>query len=109
PPRPPSVSLQPDKSPRLLPLLVGLRVVLIPLLLLCNVPERAYLPVLFHQDAWFILFMVVFSLSNGYFVSLTMCLAPKQVLPQESELAGAIMTFFLALGLSCGAGCSFFL
>ncbi|XP_077184767.1 equilibrative nucleoside transporter 2 [Paroedura picta] len=104
-----SYFLWPEKNLPVLPAVVGLRLLLIPLLLLCNIPQRSYLPVLFHQDAWFILFMVVFSLSNGYFVSLTMCLAPKQVQPHESELAGAIMTFFLALGLSCGAGLSFIL
>ncbi|XP_054846167.1 equilibrative nucleoside transporter 2 [Eublepharis macularius] len=104
-----SYFLWPEKSLPLLPVAVGLRLLLVPLLLLCNIPQRSYLPVLFHQDAWFVLFMVVFSLSNGYFVSLTMCLAPKQVKPHESELAGAIMTFFLALGLSCGAGLSFIL
>ncbi|XP_015267408.1 PREDICTED: equilibrative nucleoside transporter 2 [Gekko japonicus] len=101
--------LWPEKNLPVLPVVVGLRLLLIPLLLLCNIPQRSYLPVLFHHDTWFILFMVVFSLSNGYFVSLTMCLAPKQVQPHESELAGAIMTFFLALGLSCGAGLSFVL
>ncbi|XP_042295416.1 equilibrative nucleoside transporter 2 isoform X2 [Sceloporus undulatus] len=104
-----SYFLWPDKFLQLLPAVVGLRLLFVPLLLLCNIPQRAYLPTLFQQDAWFILFMVVFSLSNGYFVSLSMCLAPKQVQPHESELAGAIMTFFLALGLSCGAALSFVL
>ncbi|XP_053134479.1 equilibrative nucleoside transporter 2 [Hemicordylus capensis] len=104
-----SYFLWPQKHLRLLPAVVGLRLLLLPLLLLCNVPSRSYLPMLFQQDAWFVLFMVVFSLSNGYFVSLTMCLAPRQVQPHERELAGAVMTFFLALGLSCGAGLSFVL
>lgn len=31
----------------------------------------------------------------------------RQVLPHEREVAGALMTFFLALGLSCGASLSF--
>lgn len=31
----------------------------------------------------------------------------RQVLPHEKEVAGALMTFFLALGLSCGASLSF--
>ncbi|KAJ6654282.1 hypothetical protein lerEdw1_007379 [Lerista edwardsae] len=99
----------PDKRLGLLPAVVALRLLIIPPLLLCNITQRSFLPVLFVHDAWFIVFMVALSLSNGYFVSLTMCLAPKQVQPQESELAGAIMTFFLALGLSCGAGLSFVL
>lgn len=33
----------------------------------------------------------------------------RQVLPHEREVAGALMTFFLALGLSCGASLSFLL
>ncbi|XP_032090199.1 equilibrative nucleoside transporter 2 [Thamnophis elegans] len=104
-----SYFLWPQKHLRLLPAAVGLRVFLIPMFLLCNIQRQSAWPVLFHHDAWFVVLMVVFSLSNGYFVSLTMCLAPKQVQPEESELAGAIMTFFLALGLSCGAALSFLL
>lgn len=45
--------------------------------MLCHVPERSRLPILFPQDAYFITFMLVFAVSNGYLVSLTMCLAPR--------------------------------
>lgn len=45
--------------------------------MLCHVPERSRLPVLFPQDAYFITFMLLFAVSNGYLVSLTMCLAPR--------------------------------
>ncbi|XP_059004196.1 equilibrative nucleoside transporter 2 isoform X3 [Mustela lutreola] len=61
----------------------------------------------FLWDAYFITFMLLFAVSNGYLMSLTMCLAPRQVLPHEREVAGTLMTFFLALGLSCGAAFSF--
>ncbi|XP_029468736.1 equilibrative nucleoside transporter 2 [Rhinatrema bivittatum] len=100
--------LWPGKDSKLLLLLlVSLRFVFVPLFMLCNIPDRYYLPVIFKQDIWFIIFMTIFSFSNGYFVSLTMCLAPKNVLPHESKTTGVLMTFFLALGLSCGAGFSF--
>ncbi|KAG8522625.1 Equilibrative nucleoside transporter 2 [Galemys pyrenaicus] len=102
-----SYFLWPDEDSRLLPLLVSLRFLFVPLFMLCHVPGRARLPVLFPQDAYFITFMLLFAVSNGYLVSLTMCLAPRQVLPHEREVAGALMTFFLALGLSCGASLSF--
>ncbi|XP_065793874.1 equilibrative nucleoside transporter 2 isoform X2 [Muntiacus reevesi] len=102
-----SYFLWPDEDSRLLPLLVCLRVLFVPLFMLCHVPERSRLPVLFPQDAYFITFMLLFAVSNGYLVSLTMCLAPRQVLPQEREVTGTLMTFFLALGLSCGASLSF--
>ncbi|XP_075401458.1 equilibrative nucleoside transporter 2 isoform X3 [Tenrec ecaudatus] len=102
-----SYFLWPDEDSRVLPLLVCLRFLFVPLFMLCHVPERSRLPTLFPQDAYFITFMLLFAVSNGYLVSLTMCLAPRQVLPHEREVAGALMTFFLALGLSCGASLSF--
>ncbi|XP_048216596.1 equilibrative nucleoside transporter 2 [Perognathus longimembris pacificus] len=98
-----SYFLWPDEDSRLLPLLVCLRFLFVPLFMLCRVPG------LLQQDAYFITFMLLFAISNGYLVSLTMCLAPRQVLPHEREVAGALMTFFLALGLSCGAALSFLL
>ncbi|XP_045412790.1 equilibrative nucleoside transporter 2 isoform X3 [Lemur catta] len=102
-----SYFLWPNEDSRLLPLLVCLRFLFVPLFMLCHVPQRSRLPILFAQDAYFITFMLLFAASNGYLVSLTMCLAPRQVLPHEREVAGALMTFFLALGLSCGASLSF--
>ncbi|XP_007518693.2 equilibrative nucleoside transporter 2 [Erinaceus europaeus] len=102
-----SYFLWPTEDSRLLPLLVCLRVLFVPLFMLCHVPKKSRLPILFPQDAYFITFMLLFAISNGYLVSLTMCLAPRQVLPHEREVAGALMTFFLALGLSCGASLSF--
>nr|XP_055120194.1 equilibrative nucleoside transporter 2 isoform X2 [Symphalangus syndactylus] len=102
-----SYFLWPDEDSQLLPLLVCLRFLFVPLFMLCHVPQRSRLPILFPQDAYFITFMLLFAVSNGYLVSLTMCLAPRQVLPHEREVAGALMTFFLALGLSCGASLSF--
>uniref|UniRef100_A0A8C3CNC4 Solute carrier family 29 member 1 (Augustine blood group) n=1 Tax=Cairina moschata TaxID=8855 RepID=A0A8C3CNC4_CAIMO len=97
----------PGKDSCLLPLLVFLRVVFIPLFMLCNVQPRDYLPVIFSHDAWYIIFMIFFSISNGYLASLCMCFGPKKVLAHEAETAGAVMAFFLALGLALGAAISF--
>lgn len=80
---------QPDQDSRLLPLLVCLRVLFIPLFMLCHVPQRSRLPTLFPQDAYFITFMMVFALSNGYLVSLTMCLAPRSGAAREGLGGGA--------------------
>lgn len=68
---------QPGKDSCLLPLLVFLRVIFIPLFMLCNVQPRDYLPVIFSHDAWYIIFMIFFSISNGYLASLCMCFGPK--------------------------------
>lgn len=72
-----SLSVQPGKDSIWLPVLVGLRLVFIPLFMLCNVQPRYYLPVLFAHDAWYIIFMIFFSFSNGYLASLCMCFGPK--------------------------------
>ncbi|XP_072887556.1 equilibrative nucleoside transporter 1-like [Hemitrygon akajei] len=87
--------------------MVLVRFVFIPLFVLCNVKERSHLPIVFRHDGWFILFMILFAFSNGYLVTLCMCYAPKQVSTRDAEMAGAIMAFFLALGLALGAALSF--
>ncbi|NXY50249.1 S29A1 protein, partial [Ceuthmochares aereus] len=97
----------PGKDSCLLPVMVALRVVFIPIFMLCNVQPRDYLPVIFSHDAWYIIFMIFFSISNGYLASLCMCFGPKKVLAHEAETAGAVMAFFLSLGLALGAATSF--
>ncbi|XP_017166041.1 equilibrative nucleoside transporter 2 isoform X2 [Poecilia reticulata] len=99
----------PGKESRVFPALVVSRVIFIPLLMLCNVQKRSYLPIAFSHDAIFALIMALFSLSSGYFVCLSMSYAPQLVEPKDAETAGALMTFFLALGLSIGAALSFLL
>ncbi|CAJ1086615.1 equilibrative nucleoside transporter 2-like isoform X2 [Xyrichtys novacula] len=97
----------PKKDSRLFPAFVIARVVFIPLLMLCNVQKRKYLPIYFPHDVAFTILMCLFSLSSGYFVCLSMSYAPQLVHPKDAETAGALMTFFLALGLSIGAAVSF--
>ncbi|XP_053475005.1 equilibrative nucleoside transporter 2-like [Ictalurus furcatus] len=99
----------PSKESRLFPALVVSRVIFIPLLMFCNVQERHFMPVLFGNDWSFAIIMVFFSVSSGYCVCLSMSYAPQLVNPQDGETAGALMTFFLALGLSLGAALSFLL
>ncbi|XP_010155168.1 PREDICTED: equilibrative nucleoside transporter 1 [Eurypyga helias] len=97
----------PGKDSWLLPVLVALRVIFIPLFMLCNVQPRVYLPVVFSHDAWYIIFMIFFPIPNGSLASLCMCFGPKRVLAHEAETAGAVMAFFLSLGLALGAAISF--
>lgn len=99
----------PGKDSNLLPIMVAARLVFLPLFMLCNVMPRSFLPVLLAHDAWYICIMVLFALSNGYLASLCMCFGPKKVNVHEAETAGAIMAFFLTLGLALGAGFSFLL
>ncbi|KAG5266922.1 hypothetical protein AALO_G00237800 [Alosa alosa] len=102
-----AVCMWPGKDSILLPILVCARVIFVPLFILCNVQPRHYLPVVFSNDAWYIIFMIIFAFSNGYLASLCMCFGPKKVAQHEAETAGAIMAFFLSLGLALGAALSF--
>lgn len=70
---------QPRKDSRLFPLLVVSRVAFVPLLMLCNVQSRSYLPVYFQHDAAFTTIMALFSFSSGYFMCLSMSYAPQWV------------------------------
>ncbi|XP_035855894.1 equilibrative nucleoside transporter 1-like isoform X3 [Sander lucioperca] len=97
----------PGKDSLVLPVSIVCRLGFLPLFMLCNVQPRLHLPVFFHHDGWFIFFMILFAFSNGYLASLCMCFGPKNVLPHEAETAGAIMAFFLSLGLALGAALSF--
>nr|DBA27380.1 TPA: hypothetical protein GDO54_011538 [Pyxicephalus adspersus] len=102
-----AVCMWPGKDSKWLPIMVAARLIFLPLFMLCNVMPRQYLPVLLSHDAWYICIMIVFALSNGYLASLCMCFGPKKVDGYEAETAGAIMAFFLSLGLALGAAFSF--
>uniref|UniRef100_A0A3P8TKU8 Solute carrier family 29 member 1 (Augustine blood group) n=1 Tax=Amphiprion percula TaxID=161767 RepID=A0A3P8TKU8_AMPPE len=102
-----AVCMWPGKHSRILPVLILCRLAFVPLFMLCNVQPRLHLPIFFHHDGFFIVFMILFAFTNGYLASLCMCYGPKNVLPHEAETAGAIMAFFLSLGLALGAALSF--
>eukprot|EP00122_Pirum_gemmata_P015910 Pgem_evm1s14868 len=52
---------------------------------------------------WPVVFIVLFSLSNGYFGSLGMMYAPSLVKPGDEECSGTIMVTCLAFGLLSGS------
>lgn len=98
----------PGRHSRLFPVAVLSRVLFLPLLMMCNVPDSK-LYVLFRHDAGFVLLMALFSFTNGYLASLCMAYAPQFVRSKDAETAGSLMTFFLVLGLASGASLSFLL
>ncbi|XP_074485351.1 equilibrative nucleoside transporter 2-like [Sebastes fasciatus] len=104
----PSVVQWPSKESRLFPVAVLSRLVFIPLLMMCNVPNSK-LTVFFSHDCAFVIIMAFFSFSNGYLASLCMAYAPQFVRCKDCVTAGSLMTFFLVLGLAIGASFSFLL
>jgi len=77
-------------------ILTLLRFIFFPLFVLCLKPK------IFEQDFWMYLFMILFSLSNGYVGTLAMMFGPDLVNNQNKEIAGTLMVFFLTFGLTVG-------
>jgi len=96
----------PGKNSRLIPLFVVLRVVFIPLFLMCNNNLEA-MPDYFENDGFYIAIMLLFSISNGYLSSLCMMFGPGLVDEKDAEKAGSLMAAFLGLGLMMGGFSSF--
>uniref|UniRef100_A0A3B5LVX4 Uncharacterized protein n=1 Tax=Xiphophorus couchianus TaxID=32473 RepID=A0A3B5LVX4_9TELE len=67
----PSLFQWPSKQSRLFPVAVLSRLVFIPLLMMCNIPNSK-LTVLFRHDSAFVVIMALFSFSNGYLATLCM-------------------------------------
>ncbi|XP_062867571.1 equilibrative nucleoside transporter 2 [Trichomycterus rosablanca] len=103
-----SVVQWPSKESCFFSVFVMARVIFIPALMMCNIPNGK-LPTLFRHEFAFIAVMSIFAMTNGYFGSLSISYASQLVRSKDAETAGALMTFFLALGLSLGAALSFVL
>jgi hypothetical protein len=68
-------------------LLVFLRLICVPLIMLCNLaPTDRDLPVLIDSDIGFVLLMSIFSLSDGYIVNMTLMFGPKAGKEEHQEL-----------------------
>ncbi|KAH7691191.1 Protein ENT-1 a [Aphelenchoides avenae] len=87
-------------SPKYLIYPVAARLLFIPTFLLCNfgAPEARRFPAYITSDYVFMIFMVFFSLTQGYFSSLSMMYAPKAAEESKQRIAGMMSGFFLVLG-----------
>lgn len=80
------------------------RLAFIPLFLFSNAnPGGRIQPVVFGHDAYYILFMALFSLSNGYLSSICMMSAPQLCKGTEAQTAASMMVALLGLGLGAGS------
>ncbi|KAI0215239.1 Equilibrative nucleoside transporter 1 [Lamellibrachia satsuma] len=80
------------------------RVLFIPVFILCNVqPRHASLPVLINNDYVPLVASCLFGFSNGHLGTLIMMYGPRRVTVENKEMAGSMLTFFLALGLAVGS------
>ncbi|XP_040047565.1 equilibrative nucleoside transporter 4 isoform X1 [Gasterosteus aculeatus] len=81
-----------------------LRVVFIPLFVMCVYPAGA--PTLSHP-AWPCLFSLLMGVTNGYFGSVPMIQAAGKVPPEQRELAGNTMTVSYMTGLMVGSAVAY--
>nr|XP_045243778.1 equilibrative nucleoside transporter 4 isoform X3 [Macaca fascicularis] len=81
-----------------------LRIVFIPLFILCVYPSGT--PALRHP-AWPCIFSLLMGISNGYFGSVPMILAAGKVSPKQRELAGNTMTVSYMSGLTLGSAVAY--
>lgn len=79
-----------------------LRMAFIPAFIFSNVHPRT-LPVFFDSEYYYILFMVLFGLSNGYLVINVFVNGPLSVPPAYRKLSGFFLMLFLGLGLTLGS------
>lgn len=96
-------------GPRFLWVPVVLRLVFLPIFLLCNyLPKERQLPVWIASDWAYVVAMAVFAWSSGYLSSLAMMYAPRAVrLPQHAPVAGMMAAFCLVLGIFVGGNAAF--
>ncbi|CAH2076019.1 unnamed protein product, partial [Iphiclides podalirius] len=80
-----------------------LRVVGVPMLMLCNAQPRTHLPVLFLWDYEYIMIMIVFAFTNGYLTNIVMINATRVVDLHEREKASSVIATMLSVGLTVGA------
>ena len=60
----------------MIPILSVIRLVFVPLFALCNVQPRGTLPVVFNNDAYPMIIMAVFAITNGYISTQALMVAP---------------------------------
>lgn len=86
------------------------RFVFIPIVLFSNyqpgLPSERLLPVLFPNDACFMVVVALFGFTNGHLTSLAMMYAPKTVELKYQPTAGMIASFCLMLGILMGGNLS---
>ncbi|XP_037078088.1 equilibrative nucleoside transporter 1-like [Pollicipes pollicipes] len=78
------------------------RLAFFPLLMYCNVDHK-HLDTVFNSDIYYIAFMTLFGLSNGYLSTLCMIYGPGLVEREEQNTASSMMAAFLGAGLCIGA------
>ncbi|XP_066291383.1 equilibrative nucleoside transporter 4-like isoform X1 [Branchiostoma lanceolatum] len=82
----------------------SIRVLLVPLMMMCAAPRDS--PIL-QGPGWSMFISLLLGLTNGYFGSVPMILAPREVEDEQKEITGNIMMLSYSLGLTAGSGLAY--
>ncbi|KAK6636358.1 hypothetical protein RUM43_010018 [Polyplax serrata] len=107
--RSPKGRQEPIHKDRLIILFTFLRVIFVPLILLCNANPRQNLPVLIDNDSYYIAIICTFGFTNGYLTNILMINYRSAVDDSEKDVASSLMAVCLALGCATGSAFSFLL
>ncbi|KAL5106480.1 Equilibrative nucleoside transporter 3 [Taenia crassiceps] len=83
-----------------------LRMVLIPLSMLCNINSRR-IPTVFYHDSIPTILVGLLGVTNGYIISLSVNYAPRYASPGNEEGCGIATSTYLSLGLCIGVFLSY--
>ncbi|KAL5964613.1 Equilibrative nucleoside transporter 3 [Taenia solium] len=83
-----------------------LRMVLIPLTMLCNINSRR-IPTVFYHDSIPTILVGLLGLTNGYLIALSVNYAPRYASPGNEEGCGIATSTYLSLGLCIGVFLSY--
>lgn len=102
-----------DFWPKLIPekrlwIFVVARLLFVPFFLFCNFkPDTRTVPVVFYNDAFYILGVMLFALTSGFMSSVAITMAPKSVAPEHASVAGMMASLTLMIGIATGISSSF--
>lgn len=103
------VHLPRPNQTKLMLVLSFLRIVFIPLIMFCNVKPRYNTELIFDNDLYPLVFILLLGSSNGYLSTLCVMYGPKKVFQQHAEFTGATMSVCMTLGLAAGSLCGLLL
>ncbi|XP_019866386.2 equilibrative nucleoside transporter 3-like [Aethina tumida] len=72
-------------------------VIFVPFFMMCNAQPRHHLPVIFNHDYQYIIIVIVFGLSSGYFFNLAFMSIPSLVPKEETECAYHVLVIYVGI------------
>lgn len=83
--------------------LCSLRVLFVPLIMVCNVEPRFVLPTLLPYDGVFLLIVLLFAITHGFTITLSIMGVAKSVDEELREVSGSLVNLACVISALCGS------